>query len=140
MIRVLPLLLSLALGIYAFIDCLTTDEQKVRNLPKIVWVFVILLFFFLGPIGWLVAGRPKREHASGGGFGFGSRGQGRQMAPDDDPDFLASLNKDNRKPAEPTAAEEQDEMLKRWEEDLKHREDDLRSPDQDNPDPGRGKD
>ncbi|MFF7247989.1 PLD nuclease N-terminal domain-containing protein [Embleya sp. NPDC008237] len=143
MIRALLFLLPLAVGIYAFIDCLTTDEQKVRSLPKIAWVFIILLFFpvFLGPIGWFVAGRPQREYAPGGagGFGFGGRSQGRQMAPDDDPEFLASLNKDNRRPSEPSAAEDQAEMLKRWEEDLKHREDDLRSPDRDNPD-GRAQD
>jgi phospholipase D-like protein len=146
MIRVLLFLLPLALGIYAFIDCLTTEEQKVRSLPKIAWVFIILFFWpvFLGPIGWLAAGRPKREYAPGGGagagFGFGGRGQGRQMAPDDDPDFLASLNKDGSTPGNPTSsAQEQDEMLKRWEEDLKRREDDLRRPDQDNPD-GRAKD
>lgn len=143
MIRVLLFLLPLAVGIYAFIDCLTTDEQKVRSLPKIAWVFIILFFWpvFLGPVGWFAAGRPKREYTPGGsgGFGFGGRAQGRQLAPDDNPEFLSSLSKDNRKPSDPSSSSDEDEMLKRWEEDLKHREDDLRSPDQDNPE-GRAKD
>ncbi|OPC82518.1 hypothetical protein B4N89_17640 [Embleya scabrispora] len=142
MIRVLLLLLPLAVGIYAFIDCLTTDERKVRSLPKIAWVFILLLFWpvFLGPIGWFVAGRPRNEHVPGSGGGFVSRGRGRQMAPDDDPEFLASLARNERKPGDaPKPGTDEDEMLRRWEEDLKHREDDLRSPDRDNPE-GRAKD
>ncbi|WP_406285730.1 PLD nuclease N-terminal domain-containing protein [Embleya sp. NBC_00896] len=142
MLRVLPILLALGVLVYAFIDCLTTDEKKVRNLSKVLWVLILLLSSpipFLGPIGWFVAGRPKREYA-GGSMGFGGRNRGRQPAPDDDPEFLASLNKDDRKPSDtPSSDNDEDEMLKRWEEDLKHREDDLRSPDQDNPD-GRTKD
>jgi hypothetical protein len=145
MIRVLLVLLPLALAIYAFIDCLGTEENRVRGLPKVVWVIIILLFPLLGPIGWLAAGRPKREYAAGGGaggggFGFGGRNQARRhVAPDDNPEFLASLNKDRPEPTPPTPADDEAEMLKRWEEDLKHREDDLRSPDQDNPE-GRTKD
>ncbi|MET7297888.1 PLD nuclease N-terminal domain-containing protein [Embleya sp. NPDC005575] len=142
MLRVLMILVPLALDIYAFIDCLTTDERKVRGLPKLAWVFLILLFPLFGAIGWLIAGREKSSQVAGGGgaFGFGGRGQGRQLAPDDNPEFLASLSKDDRKPSDvPTSGNDEDEMLKRWEEDLKHREDDLRSPDQDNPE-GRAKD
>ncbi|MFE5329298.1 PLD nuclease N-terminal domain-containing protein [Embleya sp. NPDC056575] len=143
MIRVLLLLLPLAVGIYAFIDCLTTDERKVRSLPKIAWVFILLFFWpvFIGPIGWFVAGRPKSEYVSGSGGGrFAGRGRGPQRAPDDDPEFLASLSKGDRKAADtPKPGTDEDEMLRRWEEDLKHREDDLRSPDQDNPE-GRAKD
>ncbi|MGC0419345.1 PLD nuclease N-terminal domain-containing protein [Embleya sp. AB8] len=141
MLRVLMILVPLALDIYAFIDCLTTDERKVRGLPKLAWVFVILLFPLFGAIGWLVAGREKSAQAAGGGgFAFGGRGRGGQLAPDDNPEFLASLAKDERKPGDvPAAGNDEEEMLKRWEEDLKRREDDLRSPDQDNPD-GRAKD
>jgi len=141
MIRVLLILLPLALGIYAFIDCLTTDEKKVRGLPKIVWVFVILLTFpfFIGPVGWLVAGRARGTSGPGRGIGFSGRPRGPQIAPDDNPDFLASLNKDRPKPPPSTPSQDEAEMLKRLEEDLKRREDDLRSPDQDGQD-GRAKD
>src|SRR5213595_1647444 len=62
MLRYLPFLLVLALWIYAFIDCLNTPESQVRGLPKVVWVIIILLFgeVLLGPIAWLVAGRPRQ--------------------------------------------------------------------------------
>ncbi|GHF56379.1 membrane protein [Streptomyces mashuensis] len=88
MLRYLPFLLVLALWIYAFIDCLNTPEDEVRGLPKIAWVFVILLFgeVLVGPVAWLVAGRPKRPAPAAG--------QQRWVAPDDNPEFLRSLKPD----------------------------------------------
>ncbi|MFI5663464.1 PLD nuclease N-terminal domain-containing protein [Streptomyces sp. NPDC051684] len=91
MLRYLPFLLVLALWIYTFIDCLNTPEKEVRKLPKVVWVIIILLFgeVLLGPIAWLVVGRPRRTPAAGGGTRF--------VAPDDNPEFLRSLRDDDKK-------------------------------------------
>jgi len=91
-IRTLPFIIGLALVLYTLIDCLQTDEHAVRALPKIVWVFVILLFPVVGPIAWLVAGRPARP--GGGTPPWGPRQQHprqRPLGPDDDPDFLKGL-------------------------------------------------
>ncbi|WP_306321148.1 MULTISPECIES: PLD nuclease N-terminal domain-containing protein [unclassified Streptomyces] len=92
MLRYLPFLLVLALWIYAFIDCLNTPEKEVRKLPKVVWVILILLFgeVLLGPIAWLVVGRPRRAPAAGGGA------RTRFVAPDDNPEFLRSLGDDDK--------------------------------------------
>src|SRR4051794_25847071 len=83
MLRYLPFLLVLALWIYAFVDCLNTPEEEVRALPKVAWVIVILLFgeVLVGPVAWLVAGKVR-----------GARAQ--WVAPDDNPEFLKSLDKD----------------------------------------------
>ncbi|MCX4828635.1 PLD nuclease N-terminal domain-containing protein [Streptomyces sp. NBC_00483] len=91
MLRYLPFLLVLALWIYAFIDCLNTPEKEVRKLPKVVWVIIILLFgeVLLGPIAWLVVGRPRRTPTGGGSTKF--------VAPDDNPEFLRSLKDDDKK-------------------------------------------
>ncbi|MFF3555845.1 PLD nuclease N-terminal domain-containing protein [Streptomyces tsukubensis] len=102
MLRYLPFLLVLALWIYAFIDVLNTPEKEVRNLPKIAWVIIVLLFgeVLLGPIAWFVAGRPRRTAAYGGGggaFSPGGRRSGGWVAPDDNPDFLKSLDDEGRK-------------------------------------------
>ncbi|MDQ0788483.1 hypothetical protein QFZ63_003629 [Streptomyces sp. B3I7] len=93
MLRYLPLLLMLALWIYAFVDCLNTPEEEVRGLPKVVWVIVILLFgeVLVGPVAWLVAGKRRR------GATAGAAGGGRWVAPDDNPEFLKSLGEDGKK-------------------------------------------
>ncbi|MFC7220316.1 PLD nuclease N-terminal domain-containing protein [Streptomyces polyrhachis] len=102
MLRYLPFLLVLALWIYTFIDCLNTPEDKVRNLPKLAWLVIIVFFGYLvfGPLAWLIGGRPRREATAGGGartYGKGRPGRGGWVAPDDNPDFLRSLDTDRPK-------------------------------------------
>lgn len=46
------------LTISAVVDVITTDEGSARNLPKVVWLLLVLLFPLVGSIAWLVAGRP----------------------------------------------------------------------------------
>jgi hypothetical protein len=53
-------LLLLALDIFCVIDLIQSREDEVRNLPKIVWLILILLFPPIGSIAWLAAGRPQR--------------------------------------------------------------------------------
>ncbi|WP_206506511.1 PLD nuclease N-terminal domain-containing protein [Streptomyces chrestomyceticus] len=133
MLRYLPFLVILALWIYAFIDCLNTPENQVRGLPKIAWVFIILLFgeVLIGPVAWLVAGRPRREHAGGGAaspWPRGGRGAApKWVAPDDNPEFLRSLKDEGKKKDGPKDEGKRDEaLLKDWEADLRRREEELR--------------
>ncbi|CCH74359.1 PLD nuclease N-terminal domain-containing protein [Nostocoides australiense] len=88
MIRFLPGLLALVLAIYTLVDCVQTPEEAVRGLPKVVWVFVILLFPFAGPAGWWFAGRPKTYALPGRA---NPNQPPRPKGPDDDPDFLRGL-------------------------------------------------
>ncbi|AQW52516.1 PLD nuclease N-terminal domain-containing protein [Streptomyces violaceusniger] len=134
MLRVLMILVPLALSIYAFIDCISTDEQDIRYIPKPIWAILVLLFPVVGSISWLIAGR-KRAVAGGGGRGAarGAGGGGGWVAPDDNPEFLKSLNDTSRKddadaaPADTTDDQESDEeRLKDWEADLRRREEELR--------------
>ena len=55
--RFLPAILALVLAVYSVVDCVQTPDDRVRGLPKIVWVFVILLFPFAGSAAWWFAGR-----------------------------------------------------------------------------------
>ncbi|GAA2624004.1 hypothetical protein GCM10009863_43060 [Streptomyces axinellae] len=78
--------------IYAFIDCLNTPENEARKLPKVVWVIIILLFgqVLLGPVAWFAVGRPRRNAP----YGATRPQERRWVAPDDNPEFLKSLKKD----------------------------------------------
>ncbi|MEV6108147.1 PLD nuclease N-terminal domain-containing protein [Streptomyces sp. NPDC051940] len=120
MIRYVPYLLFLALWIYAFIDCLNTPEEEVRHLPKVGWVLIILFFAMLGSIAWLVAGKNRGPVPAGGSTPaewHRNHRPGPTLAPDDDPEFLASLREENKK---------DESLLKDWEADLRRREDELR--------------
>jgi hypothetical protein len=90
MLRLLPWLLTIALTIYAVVDCIQSDDAQVRNLPKLLWVLLILVFPLVGSAAWFIAGRPPRSEP-----GRGRQGPGRRppspRGPDDDPDFLRRL-------------------------------------------------
>ncbi|MFD3524742.1 PLD nuclease N-terminal domain-containing protein [Streptomyces sp. NPDC058653] len=131
MLRVLMILVPLALSIYAFIDCITTDEKDIRHIPKPIWAVLVLLFPLVGSIAWLIVGRKP-------GTGAGSTGRrGGWVAPDDNPDFLKSLEEEGKKdgkkdgPSDPAAKAEPGPAvpdadavaeLERREADLRRRE------------------
>ena len=62
MIRLLPWLLTIAVTVYAVVDCIQTDDAQVRGLPKLLWLLLILLFPIVGSIAWFIAGRPAARH------------------------------------------------------------------------------
>ncbi|MEV6524919.1 PLD nuclease N-terminal domain-containing protein [Longispora sp. NPDC051575] len=127
-IYALLVVLDIILLVYATIDCITTPQDEVRNLPKVAWILLILLFSPIGWIAWFVAGRPSSgltsraagsSHPAGTGLRPGgvAPGRPRQVAPDDDPEFLEGLAKQNR---------DDEKLLKDWEADLRRREEELR--------------
>ncbi|WP_093799646.1 PLD nuclease N-terminal domain-containing protein [Streptomyces sp. Wb2n-11] len=128
MLRYLPFLLVLALWIYAFIDCLNTPEEEVRHLPKVVWVIIVLLFgeVLIGPVAWLAVGKVRKGARDGSGGAPSERRRGdkqRWVAPDDNPDFLKSLEDET---ASSGTGGEDESMMKDWEADLRRREEELK--------------
>ena len=87
MLRVLPFIIGLALTIYALVDAIQTNESHVQYLPKIYWLVLILLFPWIGPIAWLVAGKERRPMRPRTDPRYPKPPRG----PDDDPDFLRGL-------------------------------------------------
>jgi Phospholipase_D-nuclease N-terminal len=53
------LLAWIALWIAGFVDAITADSERIRVMPKAVWVILILLFSGFAAIAWFVFGRPK---------------------------------------------------------------------------------
>lgn len=101
--RAIILLLIVGVAIYAFIDCARTRPEEVRGLPRPAWLILILIAPVLGPLLWLFVGR------GGPSGGSAPRPAPRTLAPDDDPDFLMSLEIERRRrlrekgtPAPPT--------------------------------------
>jgi hypothetical protein len=118
MLRVLMILVPLGLSIYAFIDCITTDEKDIRYIPKPLWAILVLLFPLVGSISWLIVGHVRKPR------GLSSSGRGGWVAPDDNPEFLKSLKDDSTdKDDVPT---DDEAHLKNWEDDLRRREEELK--------------
>jgi hypothetical protein len=120
MVRILLYALPILLAIYALIDCIQTDESEIRGLPKIAWVVLIVLIWVVGPIAWLVAGRTRTGRSvfpglprPGGRSGGPAAAPPRQIAPDDDPEFLGQLGSHNS----------YDRLLEEWEQELRNRPD-----------------
>ncbi len=97
MLRVLMFLVPLALSVYAFIDCISTKDEDIRHIPKPLWAILVLLFPLVGSISWLIAG--KKRHPGGAGSPWQGGGGGRRqwVAPDDNPEFLKSLDDEKDK-------------------------------------------
>ena len=116
MSRLLPTLLLLGLTVYALIDCVQTPPAAVRSLPKAGWLVVILFVVAIGPITWLLLGRPTAQAAGTPTTPARPRPgpARRQVAPDDDPDFLRSLDQ--------SRSRDRDEQLQQWEDELRRRD------------------
>jgi hypothetical protein len=118
---VLLFLVQIVLAVFALISCLSAEDGQIRALPRLVWVLIILFFPLVGAIAWFLAGRPARTEAPGGrwrGGGFGEHKRTRPVSPDDDPEFLKSLDANK--------SQQDRELFEKWEEDLRRREDELR--------------
>lgn len=50
---------TFALWVFCLVDVIGSDAARVRNLPKVAWVVLILIFPLVGSIAWLVVGRPE---------------------------------------------------------------------------------
>lgn len=87
--------LVVGLTIYALLDAVRTPAREERTLPKWLWVLVTLFFPVVGPVLWLLLGRPKRERGARGSIslpGAAQRGSTPSMAsPDDDEAYLRWL-------------------------------------------------
>jgi len=127
--RVLLILLATAAVIWALVECIQSEEDQVRYLPKVAWILVILFGLVVGAVAWFVLGRPRSAQPSRRNMGVPRNGgpaapaDGRRPAPDDDPEFLRKIGRDS----------EHEQMLRRWEEDLQRRERELQDPDDPEP-------
>ena len=120
-------LLLLGLWLYCILDAITSPAEDIRNLPKITWIFIVIILSDIGSILWLLAGRPTNAARPGGLSYKGNTGPQlpvrrsaptRSAAPDDDPDFLRQLKKSN---------DAHESMLNQWEADRLRREQEMRN-------------
>ena len=106
-------LAELCLLVYCFLDVIRTPGTHVRNLPKPVWLILCFIPPILGPIAWLLFGRPAESSTASmpykGNRGippeYDRPGRATAYAADDDEAFLRSLRE--RAEQQRRAAEQQ---------------------------------
>ncbi len=91
---------EMLLLVYCVLSIITTPENECRNLPKLLWLLLVIMLPLAGGIAWLLAGRPV---AAASLPYQGNQGTPRQPAsypsprtatpasPDDDEAFLRGL-------------------------------------------------
>ncbi|AWS40061.1 hypothetical protein DKM19_00680 [Streptosporangium sp. 'caverna'] len=94
----MPLLVGLALiafWLYCLFDVITTPDEESRNLPKLLWVIIVVLLIPVGGLFWLLLGRPTGPQAPRSLFSDDQQPQRPEApkGPDDDPDFLKDLER-----------------------------------------------
>ncbi|MDU0349010.1 PLD nuclease N-terminal domain-containing protein [Actinomyces sp. MRS3W] len=107
--RAVPYILVLALALYALIDCVRTPSENMpAHLPKPMWILLILVMIGVGPIAWIITSRVRAAEEHGGeiertvwssqeSVRLHLAERPRPVAPDDDPEFLARLERDIRR-------------------------------------------
>lgn len=81
--RILIVAAVILLTIYCVVEVAQSKPYQVRNAPRWLWAFVVICLPVVGPLAWLMFGRP--------GGGSGGKPKNPPRMPDDDPDFLRRL-------------------------------------------------
>ncbi|MEX1078185.1 MAG: PLD nuclease N-terminal domain-containing protein [Homoserinimonas sp.] len=98
---------GLVVWVYTLVDCIRTDDSRVRGLPKIAWVFVVIALPLIGSVLWFFIGKERRTRIA-------PRQPSQQRAPDDDPAFLGKIGME----------QDREQRIRRLEERLAELDDD----------------
>jgi len=93
--------------IWALLDCIATDSAMVRNLPKLMWILLVLILPVIGALAWLLLGRPEKADWRPGSSDYAS--PRRPVGVEDSPRYSATPNITDRR------SRELDAELERWE-------------------------
>ena len=91
-------LVATAFWVYTIVDCAVQPASRHRGVSKPTWMVIVIVLPVLGGILWFLIGRGRASAPM------------LRRAPDDDPEFLGRLSARDRA--------EQDERIRRLEEEL----------------------
>src|SRR3954468_11334960 len=85
--------------VYCVIEVILSRDDDVRNLPKVAWLLLVLLFPFAGGVAWFVAGRPDRRPRAGSQYEgsapafpeYDRPGRAAAASPEADEEFLSRI-------------------------------------------------
>ena len=121
----------LAFWAYCVFDVIRTPDGTTENLPKMLWLLIVIFLSAIGGLAWLLLGRPRNASFNLRANTIRSTGPLPPAAPSSAP---PQLNNDDYQRKREDAlrryhADREDE-LRRKEEELRRREDELRKREQ----------
>jgi hypothetical protein len=99
--------------IWALLDCIATDSALCRNLPKPMWVILVLILPDIGALAWVLLGRPERANWRPGSTDYAK--PRRPVGLEDSPRYDATPTISDRRSAE------LNRELERWENEQRSR-------------------
>ena len=105
--------LLLLFWIWALLDCIATDSALCRNLPKPMWIILVLILPDIGALAWVLLGRPEKASWRPGSTDYAA--PRRPVGLEDSPRYSASPTISDRR------SEELNRELERWEREQKER-------------------
>jgi hypothetical protein len=105
--------LLLLFWIWALLDCIATDSALCRNLPKPMWIILVLILPDIGALAWVLLGRPEKASWRPGSTDYSS--PRRPVGLEDSPRYSASPTISDRR------SEELNRELEVWEREQKER-------------------
>ncbi|MDQ1454886.1 MAG: hypothetical protein QOH28_506 [Actinomycetota bacterium] len=103
----LAFLALFAFWVWAILDVIATDSGLCRNLPKGVWLILVLLLPDIGSLAWLLLGRPEKGSWKPGSTDYSA--PRRPIAYEDHPRYSATPEITDRR------SQELDRRLDAWE-------------------------
>jgi hypothetical protein len=100
-------LLFFVFWIWALFDCIATDGALCRNLPKGVWLILVILLPDIGGVAWLLLGRPEKARWRPGSTDYAK--PRRPVGLEDSPQYSGVEEVSERRSAE------LDRRLEQWE-------------------------
>lgn len=100
-------LLAVAFWVFSIVDCAVQPPTRHRGVNKPAWLVIVVLLPVVGGIAWFIIGRTGRAAMAAA-----------RRAPDDDPEFLSRIG----------TVSDQDERIRRLEEELAQLDDDSEDP------------
>jgi hypothetical protein len=100
---------------WALLDCIATDSAMIRNLPKVMWILIVLFLPLVGSFLWLLLGRPEKAGWQPGSVDYSS--SRRPIGPEDSPRYSPTPIVTDRR------SQELDAELERWERERSAKKD-----------------
>jgi hypothetical protein len=113
MVKILvPIVILLV--IFAVVDIAVLERSRVRFLPRLAWIVLVVVLPIAGPVIWFIVGRGRPGEGNSVASTTPTFTRLGPIAPDDDPDFLGRLHRE----------QEQEERIRELEKRLNELGDD----------------